>query len=809
MSTDERLDFVRQIVADDVAMNRHGGRVLTRFPPEPNGYLHIGHAEAICLDFGVATEYGGRTNLRMDDTNPTTEDPIYVEAIAEDIRWLGFEWEGEIRYASDYFEVLYRLALRMIEDGLAYVDSHSEEEIRENRGTVTEPGRPGAYRDRPVEENLDLFRRMRAGEFEDGSHVLRARIDLAATNMKMRDPLMYRIRHAHHYRTGDEWPIYPMYDWAHGQSDAIEGITHSLCTIEFKNNRELYDWFLDHTRPAAAGLDEVPGAMGGGGSELGSWDPRPHQYEFGALNLGYTIVSKRRLKRLVVEGRVDGWDDPRMPTLTALRRRGVPREAIATFIDQVGIAKTDKRVDIETFEYAIRDALNHSAPRVMCVIDPLPVVIENLEEGTTEWLDAPYFPHDVESPPESWPETRRVPFARRLLIEREDFSLEPPKGFRRLAPGREVRLRHGFFITCTEAVTDGEGRVVELRCTYDSATRGGSAPDGRRPAGTIHWVSADESLPAEVRLYDRLFTKSDPGAGGADPLDSLNPDSLIVCAGARVEPSVAADPPDTVYQFERQGYFVRDPAHESGGGGTLVFNRTVTLRDTWGKRATGDAGDVRGGEASGRGGSGTADEEATVIGVDTGFLEREARRGEVPELAAAYERYRSRLGLPDDLADLLTGSEEEAAFFDAAAAASAHPIAVANWVVHEVRGVSTGDGTGALTPAALATLVDLVESGGVSRQVAKDLLSRLVAEGGDPGEIVAHEGLGRLDDPDSLAAIVDDVLGRHVDEVARYRDGQTGLLGFFIGQVMRATDGRADAATVREVLGHKLTEERE
>jgi glutaminyl-tRNA synthetase len=795
MTSNDTSDFVRQIVRDDVASGKHGGRVLTRFPPEPNGYLHVGHAAAIYLDFGVAAEHGGRTTLRMDDTNPTTEDPSYVAAIAEDIRWLGFEWDGEIRYASDYFPALYRLALRMIEDGFAYVDSLSESEIRDYRGTVTEPGRPSPYRDRPVEENLDLFRRMRAGEFEDGAHVLRARIDLGASNMKMRDPLMYRIRHAHHYRTGDEWPIYPMYDWAHGQSDAIEGITHSLCTLEFENNRELYDWFIEQTRPASAGMAEIPGARGGGSDELGSWDPRPRQYEFARLNLDYTVVSKRKLKRLVESGLVDGWDDPRMPTIAALRRRGVPPEAIATFIDQVGIAKADKRVDIGTFEYAIRDALNQTAPRVMCVLDPLRVVIENFDEagtGHVERLEAPYFPSDVERPPADWPETRKIPFSRTLLIEREDFSEDPPAGFRRLAPGREIRLRHGFFITCTKVVKDAEGRVVELRCTYDPSTRGGSAPDGRSVSGTIHWVSATESLPAEVRLYETLFDRPDPHEGVEDPLDNLNPNSLEVLRGARVEPSVAGDPADTVYQFERQGYFAKDRRAEPG---TLVFNRTVSLRDSRGSDDRSSARESAGEVVHG------------AIGEDTGFLERERIRAASPELAAALARYRDDLGLSEDLADLLAGRVEHSEFFDEAVAALSDRTraqSLANWLVHEVRGASTDETAGLLEPVMLASLVDLVEGGDVSRKVAKELLVRLIESGGEPGEIVEREGLGKIGDADAIDTLIDNVLSEHPEELERFRGGQTGLEGFFVGQVMRASGGRADPALVKRALGDKL-----
>ncbi len=818
MSERERLDFIRQIVAEDVESGKHGGRVLTRFPPEPNGFLHIGHASAICLDFGVAAEYGGRTTLRMDDTNPTTEDPAYVEAIGRDIRWLGFEWENGVRYASDYFEALYQLALRMIEDGFAYVDSLSEEEIREYRGTVVEPGRPSPHRDRSVEENLDLFARMRAGEFADGEHVLRAKIDLAASNMKMRDPLMYRIRHAHHYRTGDAWPIYPFYDWAHGQSDAIEGITHSLCTLEFQDNRGLYDWFIEHTRPAAAGVEAIPSAEGGGGEELGSWDPRPRQFEFARRNLDYTIVSKRKLLMLVEEGHVSGWDDPRIPTLAGLRRRGVPPDALRTFCKQVGIGKADNRVEIGTLEWAIRDALNARVPRVMAVLRPLEVVIEDFADDHVEWLDAPYFPRGVKEPQAGWPATRKVPFTRGLFIDRKDFSEDPPSGFKRLAPGREVRLRHGFFITCQDVVKDESGRVIELRCSYDPATAGGSAPDGRKPVGTIHWVSASHSVPAEVRLYDRLFRAPDPSEGVDDFRENLNPDSLEILADARVEPSVVDDPPETVYQFERLGYFVRDRATRAvakvtGGNGSdvtsekdtrLVFNRTVGLRDAWAKRASVSEPGLAPDRLETRVVRET-ETRAAPPGVDSGREERDTARRENPALEAAFLRFQNELSLPEDLADLLSGSESSVVFYERALENGADPTAVANWLVHEVRGlVGTGGEASALEPNALSTLVELVEVGIVSRAVAKSLLARLVESGGDPRKIVEREGLGRIADSGQIQEVVEQVVTQHPDEAARYRAGQIGLAGFFVGQVMRATKGRADPAVVKELVEESL-----
>ncbi|WP_420463545.1 glutamine--tRNA ligase/YqeY domain fusion protein [Candidatus Palauibacter sp.] len=810
MSERERLDFIRQIVARDVQGGRHGGRVLTRFPPEPNGFLHVGHASAICLDFGVAAEYGGRTTLRMDDTNPTTEDPAYVEAIARDIRWLGFEWEGEIRYASDYFEALYRMALRMIEDGFAYVDSLSEEEIRAHRGSVLEPSRPSPYRDRSTDENLDLFRRMRAGEFADGEHVLRARIDLAAPNMKLRDPLMYRIRHAHHYRTGDAWPIYPFYDWAHGQSDAIEGITHSFCTLEFQDNRALYDWFIEHTRPAAAGFERILEAEGGGGEELGSWDPRPRQYEFARRNLDYTVVSKRKLLLLVEEGHVSGWDDPRMPTLAGFRRRGIPPDAVRAFCRQIGIGKAENRVEIATLEWAVRDALNARAPRVMAVLRPLEVVIDNYPDAGIEWLKAPYFPSGVEARPEGWPETREVPFTRVLYIDRGDFAEVPEPGFRRLAPGREVRLRHGYFITCRSVDKDEAGRVVRLHCTCDPETRSGTAPDGRRPAATIHWVSAPRSLPIEVRLYDRLFRTPDPTARADRMRERLNPDSLQILSEARAEPSLAADPRETTYQFERLGYFIRDRATRAVAtvvgadgavrpGAPLVFNRTVTLRDAWVRRAVADAG--------GADASPTTDATSgpATPGVDTGREARDAVRGADPALQAAFHRLREQLGLPDDLADLISGSGASVRYYDQAIRDGTDPVAVANWLVHEVRGAgASGGDAGALDPEALAALVGLVQNEEISRSVAKSLLARLVESGGDPREIVEREGLGRIGDVGRIRHIVDRVLASHPAEVERYAAGQMGLIGFFVGQVMRATDGRADPTMVKQLLEESL-----
>ncbi len=547
---DEPLDFIREIVRADIASGRHASAV-TRFPPEPNGYLHIGHAKSICLNFGIAQEFGGRCHLRFDDTNPTKEEQEYIDAIEADVRWLGFDWGTHLHHASDYFQQLYDWAVLLIEAGKAYVDDLSADEIREHRGTLTEPGRNSPHRERSVAENLELFERMRRGEFPDGSRVLRAKIDMAAGNINLRDPVMYRILHASHPRTGDAWCIYPTYDYAHGQSDALEGITHSICTLEFEDHRPLYDWFVENL--------PVPS--------------RPRQYEFARLNLTHTVLSKRFLLRLVNEKRVRGWDDPRMPTLSGIRRRGFPPEALRQFADIIGVARRESVVDYAALEYCVRQVLNKSAERRMAVLRPLKVVLTNYPEGQVEEFEAQNNPEDAAAG------TRKVPFTRELFIERDDFMEEPPKKFYRLAPGREVRLRSAYFITCQEVLKDASGRVVELHCTYDPETRGGGAPDGRSPKATLHWVSAAHAISAEVRLYDHLFVRPDPGAE-RDLLDDLNPKSEEVLTGCRLEPSLAGLPAGTRVQFERLGYFCVD---EDSAPGSPVFNLTVTLRDTWAK----------------------------------------------------------------------------------------------------------------------------------------------------------------------------------------------------------------------------------
>ncbi|MSO45871.1 MAG: glutamine--tRNA ligase/YqeY domain fusion protein [Acidobacteria bacterium] len=549
-------DFIREIVAEDLRAGKHGGRVHTRFPPEPNGYLHLGHAKSICLNFGVAADFGGVCNLRFDDTNPAKEDLEYVESIQEDVRWLGFDWDSRMFYASDYFELLYQYAEQLIRDGKAYVDSLTADQIREYRGTLTEPGRNSPYRERSVEENLDLLRRMRSGEFRDGAHVLRAKIDMASPNMNMRDPTLYRIRHATHHRTGDGWRIYPIYDYAHPISDALEGITHSICTLEFEDHRPLYDWCVDSLRTAAR-----------------EFKSRPQQIEFARLNLSFTIMSKRKLLALVEQKLVNGWDDPRMPTIAGLRRRGYTPEAIRDFCARIGVAKKENVIDMALLEHTVREDLNKRAPRAMAVVRPITVVIENYPEDRVEHVDA------VNNPEDASAGTRKLPFSRTLFIESEDFMEAPPKKFFRLSPGSEVRLRYAYILKCERVIKDASGAVTELRCTYDPDSLNGPTAT-RRVKGTIHWVSAAHAVDAELRLYDRLFQSADPGEGGRDPLSDLNPHSLERVTGAKVEPALASASAGSRFQFERQGYFCADPDSRDG---MPVFNRTVTLKDSWAK----------------------------------------------------------------------------------------------------------------------------------------------------------------------------------------------------------------------------------
>jgi glutaminyl-tRNA synthetase len=755
-------NFIRDIIDTDLESGKHS-KVVTRFPPEPNGYLHIGHAKSICLNFGLARDYQGVCHLRFDDTNPTTEDPEYVESIQSDIRWLGFEWDARL-HASDYFEKLYQHACQLIRSGKAYVCSLDDAQIREYRGTVTEPGRNSPFRERSAEENLDLFQRMRAGEFPDGAHVLRAKIDMAAPNMKMRDPPLYRIRHAKHYRSGDDWCIYPLYDFTHCLSDAIEGITHSVCTLEFENNRELYDWVLDHTEEPA----------------------RPQQIEFARLNLSYTVMSKRKLLQLVQQKLVSGWDDPRMPTISGMRRRGITAKAIRNFCDMIGVAKNNSTVDYGKLEYCIREDLNHTARRRMAVLDPLRVVITNYPEGEVEQLEAADFPSDVGKPG-----SRSVPFSRELYIERSDFMRDPPKKFHRLAPGREVRLRYGYLMRCDDVVSDDTGEVSELRCSIDRDTLNAAPADGRRVKGTIHWLSASHALPCEVRLYDRLFDREAPGSGDSDFTEHLNPASLRAIEQAWVEPSVKDDPPGSRYQFERQGYFCGDVRDSSADA--LVFNRTVTLRDSWAKLQSSEAQPAA--RASRSSETKAARPKAAPAAPD---------EPDEATLGPEYQRYRDEHGLSKQHAKRLAGDEQLATLFGAGLTAGAQAEGLAALVVGELAGLVKDGDASRIDGAGLAELLALVDDGTINATTAKEVLAEMVQRGGSPRAIVEAKGAQQLSDADALDPVIDEVIAAHPDEVQRYRDGKTALMGFFVGQVMRRTKGKANPKLLGERLGAKL-----
>ncbi len=762
---DERSDFIRDIIEDDLRTGKHGGRVLTRFPPEPNGYLHIGHAKSICLNFGIAQQYGTRCNLRFDDTNPVKEDTEYVESIQRDIEWLGFSFGGTALYASDYFEEMYQLAEGLIADGKAYVCELTDEQIKEYRGTLSEPGRPSPWRDRPIEDSLALFRKMRSGALPDGACVLRAKIDMAAANMKMRDPLLYRIRHAHHHRTGDAWCIYPMYDYAHPLSDAIEGITHSICTLEFENNRELYDWALEHTRVA-----EKHGFT------------RPQQIEFARLNLDYTVMSKRKLLTLVKDGHVRGWDDPRMPTIAGMRRRGYSPEAIRALAELVGVAKTNSVVDIGKLEFCVRDDLNRTAPRVMGVLRPLKLVVTSYEAGAAggaQTFDAPYFPPDVGKPG-----SRPVPMARELWIERDDFALEPPEGYQRLAPGRTVRLRHGHCVTFEDAVVEG-GEVVEVRVRHLPETLGAN-PQGVKVSGVIHWVSAAHAIDAEVRLYDRLFAVPRPEDAEGDFVQNLTPGSLEVIRGAKLEPSLATAAPGSRWQLERVGYFVLDAVDSQPCA--IVLNRISTLREAAPARAV-EAAPAEPREKNAKAKTRPAKRSPAEY--------RAEARARDEALAAAFDRLQRVHGLSEGDADLLTGERAVAEMIEGAIAAGAAPDAAARWLVNDP---SFGKAPYAMTPANLAAFVALPLAG----PAAKEVFAKMRAEGGDPRQIAAAAGLDQAADDGVVGKLVDDVIAAHPDKVAQYRGGKVGLLGFFVGQVVKASAGKASPPRVQELLKERL-----
>jgi len=760
-----KSNFITEIIDRDIASGKHE-TVITRFPPEPNGYLHIGHAKSICLNFGLARDYGNehgdagdntlkfaRCHLRFDDTNPVKEDPEFVESIQADVKWLGFDWDGHLYHASDYFERMYALAQKLIREKKAYVCSLTPEQIRETRGTVTEPGTPSPFRDRPVDESLTLLEQMRQGKFDVGEHVVRLNIDMANANMKMRDPLIYRIKNVAHDRTGDAWNIYPLYDYAHCLSDSFENITHSICTLEFENNRELYDWILE-------ACDEPR--------------PRPKQYEFARLFLNYTVMSKRKLLQLVEEGIVDGWDDPRMPTIAGLRRRGYTPESIRTFADRVGIAKNNSVVDVSLLEWAIRQDLEPTVGRGLAVIDPLEVVIDNWPTGETFWRDVPVYPQD-----NTRNETRKLPFSGRLFIEKADFAMKPPKRFHRLAPGREVRLRNGFFIKFVSVERDEAGNPARIHCTYDPDTLGGSAPDGRKVKGTLHWVSADHAVPAEFRLYDRLFSHEAPGSEDRDFKDDLNPNSLKIMKGW-VEPALKDIATGAHVQLERLGYFYTDPSDHTAE--TLVFNRTVALKDAWAN--TTKQAPKKGSRAKARKAEAAAKKREDVV---------------LSDVAAALK---SAHGLSNNEARLLTDTADLHVFFDQCLGHGGSPRGVAKWIVNELLRVTKDTPISELqiTPPAIGQLVALLESSTITQTAAKTIFEVLLSDGGDPKSIVEAKGLAQQRDESALETALGEILRANPDETARYRAGEKKLFGFFIGQAMRATRGQADAKLVRSIL---------
>jgi glutaminyl-tRNA synthetase len=756
----ERTDFIRDIIERDLDAGTYQ-QIVTRFPPEPNGYLHIGHAKSICVNFGVALDFKGKTNLRYDDTNPTKEDVEYVESIERDVRWLGFE-PAAVLFSADYFGKMYELAERLVSEGKAYVCDLTDDQIREYRGSLTDAGKPSPFRDRSVAENMDLLRRMRAGEFPDGARVLRAKIDMASSNMKMRDPLLYRIRHAHHHRSGNAWVIYPMYDWAHPIEDGIEGVTHSICTLEFENNRELYDWVLDNTGP---------------------WSPRPYQYEMARLVLDYTVMSKRKLLTLVTGKHVNGWDDPRMPTIAAMRRRGYSPEAIRAFCDMIGIAKTNSSVDIDKLEYCIREDLNKTAPRVLGVLRPIEVELTGWKGGT-QLIDAPFFPPDVGKPG-----SRQVPFSGRVLIDREDWSEDPPKDYKRLAPGRTVRLRYGYCITADEVLErDATGNATKLRATVHMETGGGKNPE-QKVWGVIHWVDAESSLPVEIRLYDRLFKVPKPEEGGQDFLEHIDPSSLQVVKGARVEASLASAAVGSRWQLERVGYFVIDPDTKPGA---IVMNRTITLRESAKTAAT--AQPAASSEPTGRN-----PKAQTRPKTKSPMEQRIEARVRDPELMTAHAQIAAMPVITAEHADLLTGDIHTAKAFRIVAE-MVPPELAAKWMINELPRALGDREIESVDAKELGNLLAAVHAGSLGPSAAKTMLAELVRTGRPFSELKTAAAAPAGD----LGAAVDAVIAANPEKAAQYKAGKTGLLGFFVGQVMKASPN-ADAAAVNQAVRERLS----
>jgi len=744
----ESKNFLQTIVEKDLQSGKNT-KIITRFPPEPNGFPHIGHAKSIFINFGIARDYNGYCNLRMDDTNPTKEDTKYVTALQDAVEWLGYNWEGNVRFTSDYFHQIYDYAIILIKMGKAYVDSLGEEEMRTFRGTVTQAGKRSQYAERSIEENLDLFERMKKGEFKEGEHVLRAKIDMSAANMKLRDPLLYRIRHAEHFRTGGEWNIYPMYDFAHCLSDYIEGVSHSICTLEFENNRVVYDWVLD---------------------ELELTPPRPYQHEFARLNINYTVMSKRKLLELVNNGDVTGWDDPRLPTIAGYRRRGYTPESILTFCDQVGIAKANSTVDVSQLEFCIRDDLNPKVPRVMCVLHPLKVTIENYE-GSEE-LNASYYPEDV--PKEG---SRKLPFSREIYIEREDFEENPPKGYFRLTPQQPVRLKHGYIIKCKEIIKDDTGNIVEIKAEYFPESKSGSDTSGIKVKSAIQWVSAAEAKGVEVRLYDRLFSTEIPQGA-----EDLNPDSLQVITNALIEPAVVMTKPDERFQFERQGYFYADPIDYTDE--KPVYNKIVGLKDSWSKKTS----------------KIQAKPKEKKVQID----------GEVVPMTIEQEklfsRYTEELQLNGEVANILARDEKLSSFYEASLAIINSPLQLANLVSNEVAREIKQCSYGKLqfTPQQIAQLVKMIDDTTISNKIAKQVFEEMAQSGKNPIQIVEEKGLVQISDPAQILPIIDEIITKNPENVEKFKAGNKKLLGFFVGQVLKATGGKANPQVVNKLVNTQL-----
>ena len=753
----ESKDFLRAIVEEDLKVNKYKN-IVTRFPPEPNGFPHIGHAKSICINFGIAKDYNGHCNLRMDDTNPTKEDTKYVEALKDAVQWLGFDWGENVYFTSDYFSKIYDYAIKLIKMNKAYVDSINEEQMREYRGTVTEPGRRSEYANRSIEENLDLFERMKNGEFKDGEHVLRAKIDMSAANMKLRDPLLYRIRHSHHFRAGDKWCIYPMYDFAHCLSDYIEGVSHSICTLEFENNRDIYNWVLDT-------LELTP--------------PRPYQHEFARLGINYTVMSKRKLLELVDGKYVNGWDDPRMPTIAGYKRRGYTPQSILNFCEQIGIAKANSMVDVAQLEFCIRDDLNKKVPRVLSVLDPLKVTISNYE-GDSEEIDAPYYPHDV--PKEG---SRKIPFSKEIYIEREDFNENPPKGYYRLTPSQAVRLRHGYIITCKEVIKDEKGNITEIIAEYNPESKSGSDTSGIKVKSAIQWVSIKEAKKIEVRLYDRLYKNEAP-----EGLEDLNPNSLKIIKDALIEPAVITEKKDERFQFERQGYFYADPVDYTDEN--PVFNKIVSLKDSWAKKSETNKSPEK---------SKTEEKQQT---------KKEVVHGEAEPLTdtqkALFEKYTNEYSLNNEVSNILVRDEKLSKFYEQTLLELNSPVSLANIVANDVAKELKEKEQNELKFDAkqIANLVSMIDEDIISTKIAKQVFEEMSKSGENPKQIVEAKGLIQISDPAVILPIIDEIIAKNPDNVKKYKAGNNKLLGFFVGQVLKTTGGKANPKVVNELVAKQL-----